>query len=228
MLQIALTLLLCVLAGVAQAQSGVVATMQRSGVAPQVLLDKLATLEAKVTTVSSALTAYTTTLVTNPGSCGTTTVYAGSCQTLPTTRRLLQVSGTTTTSTGDLSGGGLGGLLTRVHWFLDSGSSGCPTASGWSMCTYDQLRQAHALRVSGYDPAVSFSGRFFVLDPGYYGISGVTPPSAAGASTTSCSLMNNGSAGTLYAPVMTFSGMTRTSQTYTVCNTSASLLCCRL
>lgn len=229
MLQIVFNLLLCMLAGVAQAQSGVVASMQRSGVAPQALLDKLAALEAKVTTVGSALSAYTTTLQTNPNSCGTTTVYSGSCQSLPSTRRLLQISGTTTTNDGNMTAfGGLGNMITHVHGFLDNGSSGCSTSSGWSICTYDQIRQAHALRVSGYDPAVSFSGRFFPLDPGYIGISGVTPPNSSTATTTSCFLMTGNGAAPAYAPVMTFSGMTRTSQSYTACSSSTSMLCCRL
>lgn len=216
-------LVLCLLAVNAQAQAGVVTSLQRPGAVPQAVLDKLVALEAKHTAVNGDYTTYAA-VINSPGGCSSSTVYAGSCGTMPgSSVKLTQISATTTTNNGDMAG--TGGMVTRMHTFFNTGSSGCPTASGWSFCTRDQIQQASTLRISGYNSGTSFTGRYFTMDPNYvaWASGGVS-----GATTTSCFLMDSALSTTYIVPSAGFNSMARHFNLYSFCDTAANYLCCKL
>lgn len=217
------TVFLCLLAMNAQAQSGVVTSMQRPGAVPQSVLNKLVALEAKHTAVYNDYYNYAT-VINNPFMCSSSTVFAGSCVSIPSTSvKLTEISATTTTNNGDMAG--TGGMVTRMHTFFNTGSSGCPTASGWSFCTRDQVQQASTLRITGYNPGTGFTGRYFTMDPNYvaWASGGVS-----GATTTSCFLMDSALSTTYIVPSAGFNSMARHFNLYSFCDTAASYLCCKL
>jgi hypothetical protein len=234
MLQIVAGLFILFWAGLgqAQAQDGVVTSLQRAGGVPTYVLDRLNALEAQYNTLSSTLSGYTTTVVTNPASCGASQVFAGTCQAMPSARRLTEISLTSTTVMGDLTAYGAAvstSMSTRVHGFLNN-ASGCPTASGWSYCTADQLKQAHTLRVTGYNPASSSLARFIALDPGYLlwagGGADLSPEAVV---TTSCSAMTSSSAAADYTHPFTvlWSIARHNYRLFTGCGSAFAFFCCR-
>jgi len=210
-----------------------VTSMQRPGGVPTYLLDRLNALEAQYTTLSNTISSYTTTVVTNPASCGASQVYAGSCQSMPSERKLTEVSVTSTTTTGNLTAYGAYasvGMTTRVHGFLNAGSSGCPTASGWSYCTTDQLRQAQALRLTGYNPGTAYASYFFSLDPGYMGwVGGGADYSPETLATATCLGMSSASAAANYTqPRMGFNNKARYFYAHTAaCSIAHTMFCCK-
>lgn len=232
MLQIVLAMFLLLWAGSGQAQDGVVTSLQRPGGVPTYLLDRLNALETQYNALNSTLSGYTSTVVTNPASCGASQVFAGTCQAMPSARRLIEVAVTSTSASGDLTAYGAAAstsLITRVHGFLNN-ASGCPTASGWSFCTADQLRQAQALRVTGYSPGVAYASYFFALDPGYLSwVGGGLDYSPEAITTTSCSARTSASNATDYVmPRIGFNASARFFHFHAaICGIAHNLFCCR-